>query len=138
MRLATITNWAYGATLVLTLASGTTMILASNAQNRERAAVEMRYRFDRVTENLEEDVFALSDHARQYLNTADPAYRILYMRDAAALGALEDRARTAGDAGANPNELDTLKSAMRWADTLHDEQRAAIAAHDHGDDGKAR
>lgn len=36
MRLATITNWAYGATVVLTLISGTTMLLASGAQDRER------------------------------------------------------------------------------------------------------
>ncbi len=138
MRLATITNWAYGATVALTLASGTTMILASNAQVRERAAVEMRYSFDRATENLEEEIFGLSDHARQYLNTADPAYRVLYTRDAAALGSLEERTRRVSDAGANPDELEALKGAMRWADTLHDEQQAAIAAHDHGDEAKAR
>ena len=42
MRLATITNWAYGATVVLTIVSSTTMIFASNAQEHERAAVEQR------------------------------------------------------------------------------------------------
>ena len=39
MRLSTITNWAYGATVLLTLASGTTMLFASGAEQRERAAV---------------------------------------------------------------------------------------------------
>ena len=49
MRLATITNWAYAATVVLTIASSTTMLLASNATDRERAAVEQRYRLDQAT-----------------------------------------------------------------------------------------
>ncbi|RUN78413.1 diguanylate cyclase [Sphingomonas sp. TF3] len=138
MRLATITNWAYGATVALTLASGTTMILASNAQDRERAAVEQRYRLDQATERLESDVVALTEHARQYLDTGDPSYRVLYERDAAALAPIEARIRHLGDAGAGADELDALKDAMRWADTLHDEQRAAIAAHDLGDEAKAR
>jgi len=42
MRLATITNWAYGLTVFLALAAGTTMLLASNAQEDERAAVAQR------------------------------------------------------------------------------------------------
>ena len=31
MRIATITNWAYGATVCLTIASGVVMLMASNA-----------------------------------------------------------------------------------------------------------
>ena len=138
MRLATITNWAYGATLVLTLASGTTMILASNAQDRERAAVEQRYRLDQATENLDAEIFALTDHARQFLNTGDPTYRILYQRDVTTLGSVEDRVRHLGDAGASPDEISTLKEAIRWADTLHDEQAEAVAAHERGDEQRAR
>jgi len=138
MRLATITNWAYGATVALTLLSGATMILASNAQDRERAAVEQRYRLDQATEQLDGEVFALTDRARQYLDTSDATYRLLYFRDAAALGAVEQRVARIGDAGASADELDTLKEAIRWADTLRDEQRAAIAAFDGSEEKKAR
>jgi diguanylate cyclase (GGDEF)-like protein len=138
MRLATITNWAYGATLVLTLVSGTTMLLASNAHDKERAAVEQRYRLDQATEKIDQQVFALTDHARQFLNTGDPAYRTLYQRDVASLGSVEDRIRHLGDAGASPDELSSLKDAIRWADTLHSQQAQAIAAQDRGDSTKAR
>lgn len=138
MRLATITNWAYGATLVLTLASGTTMILASNAQNGEREAVEQRYRLDRATSALGSEVFALSDHARQYLNSGDPTYRILYERDLAALTAVEGRISHLRDVGAKAEELKVLKQAIDWADALHDEQRAALVAHSRGDETTAR
>jgi diguanylate cyclase (GGDEF)-like protein len=138
MRLVTITNWAYGATVALTLVSGSTMLLASNAQERERAAVEQRYRLDQATSTLEEDLLLLTEHARQYLSTGDPTYLALYRRDAAALGAVEDRIRHIGDAGASTDELASLKEAIRWADTLHDEQREAIAAHARGDETSAR
>ncbi|WP_157082865.1 HAMP domain-containing protein, partial [Sphingomonas asaccharolytica] len=138
MKLATITNWAYGGTVALTLISGATMILASNAGERERSAIEQRYRLDQATETLDEDVFALSDRARQYLNTADPTYRLVYYREAAALGSVEQRIAGIRDVGATADELNSLKEAVRWADTLRDEQRAAIAAFDGNDKQRAR
>lgn len=138
MRLSTITNWAYGATVALTLVSGTTMLLASDAQRQERAAVAQRYGLDQATANLERDVFALTDHARQYLNTGDETYLVLYRADVGALASIEDRIRHVRDAGASVQELALLKDAMRWADTLHDEQQAALAAHQRGDEAGAR
>lgn len=138
MRLATITNWAYGATVALTLISGTTMILASNAQDHERAAVEQRYRLDQATGSLGEEVYASTDRARQYLDTGDPTYRVLYQREAAALKSIEARIAHMGDAGATADELASLKEAIRWADTLRDEQLAAMDAHDAGNEKQAR
>ncbi|HEX7874924.1 MAG TPA: sensor domain-containing diguanylate cyclase [Sphingobium sp.] len=138
MRLATITNWAYGVTVGLTLASGMTMLLASGAQEREREAVAQRYRLDQATQRLGTELYGLSDRARQYLNTGDPTYHILYTREAAALGDVEGRIRHIGDAGATASELNALKEAVRWADTLQDEQRAALAAHQHGEEVRAR
>lgn len=138
MRLATITNWAYGATLVLTLVSGGTMLLASSSQDRERAAVEQRYRLDKATSELDTEVFALSDQARQYLNTGDPTYRLLYKRDVVVLQSVEARIAHLKQAGVRADELGGLRKAVRWADTLHDEQQAAIAAHDRGDERAAR
>ena len=42
MRIATITNWAYSATVCLTIASGVVMLMASSADNTERQVVEQR------------------------------------------------------------------------------------------------
>lgn len=138
MRLATITNWAYGATVVLTIASSTTMLLASNAQQREREAVEQRYRLDQATATLGDDMFALSDRARQYLNTSDATYLVGYRAEAAALKSVEDRIAHVGDAGASEGELAALGEAVKLSDLLHDEQRAALAAHEQGDEARAR
>ncbi|WP_260927619.1 diguanylate cyclase [Novosphingobium sp. 9] len=138
MRLATITNWAYGATVLFTFVSGTTMLLASGAQERERVAVEQRQALDEATEKLDEEVFGLTDRARQYLDSGDPTYRVLYGSELAALGPVEVRIRHIGDAGARPDELAALKDAMHFADALHDEQAEAIALHDKGNQVDAR
>ena len=55
MRIATITNWAYSATVCLTIASGVVMLMASSADNTERQVVEQRYQFDQLTEEVELD-----------------------------------------------------------------------------------
>ncbi len=138
MRLSTITNWAYGATVALTLVSGTTMLLASGAQEHERAAVAQRYDLDQATEKLDLEVYALTDHARQFVNTGDETYALLHKRDLAGLASVENRIRHLQDAGARPSELALLKQALHWADTLHDEQELAIAAHRRGDEAQAR
>ncbi len=138
MRLATITNWAYGATVVLTLVSSATMILASNAQEREREAVEQRYVLDRATSEIGADVYALSDRARQYVNTGDPTYLAAYHSAAKDLKDVEGRVRHIGDAGATASELDALKQGMALADLLHDEQEEALAALQKGNGDKAR
>ncbi|MDX3911257.1 MAG: diguanylate cyclase [Sphingobium sp.] len=138
MRLATITNWAYGATVFLTIVSGTSMLLASNAQQHERAAVDQRYQLDQLTSKFGSDINALTEQARQYVNTADPTYLLLYRREAASLRSVEDRVRHVRDAGASLDEINALKQAVRWADALQDEQRAAIAAYKRGDEATAR
>ena len=61
MRIATITNWAYSATVCLTIASGVVMLMASSADNTERQVVEQRYQFDQLTEEVELDAWSLSD-----------------------------------------------------------------------------
>jgi diguanylate cyclase (GGDEF)-like protein len=137
MRLATITNWAYGATVALTLLSGTTMLLASSAQERERTAVTQRYALDSASSNADEDAAALSEMARQYAISGDPADLIAYQREVAQLRAIELRTRAIRDAGASRDELNSLHEALRWADGLLDQQQAAIAARRKGDQATA-
>ena len=138
MRLATITNVAYGATVALTVVSGVMMLLASNAHDRERAAVEQRHQLDEATSRLGRDIYAMSEHARQFVNTGDETYAVVYRRDEEELESVERRIEHIGDAGASQNELATLAEAIRWADTLHDEQVAAIAAYEQGNEERAR
>ncbi len=138
MRLLTITNWAYGATVALTVMSCVTMLQASSAQESERKAVEQRYRLDKATGQLGTELYALTDHARQYLNTGDPTYNAIYRHDLENLRSVEERISHVDDAGASANELDILKDAVRWADTMQAEQTLAIDAFEEGNEAQAR
>lgn len=137
MRLATITNWAYGITVMLTLASGLTMIAASQAQDGERSAVEQRYRLDKLTSNLDEDTIELSGLARQFALNGNAAHKLAYAREQATLGKIESRTKSIRDAGASEGELADLHAALRWTDALQPQQQAAIFARQTGDRTRA-
>lgn len=138
MRIATITNWAYGATVALTLVSGTAMFLASQAEDRERAAVAQREQFDQLTDTIEEDSFRLSDEARLYAFNGNPTHLVIYRREAGELGPVEQRVAHLQDAGAGPAELSALRRALHEVDLLRDEQAAAIAAVANGHPERAQ
>ncbi|HKX79341.1 MAG TPA: diguanylate cyclase [Novosphingobium sp.] len=138
MRLATITNWAYGATVALTLVSGVTMLLASNAQEAERDAVAQRYRLDQAANRLGVEVFATTELAREYVLRGDASHLIAYQREVRMLAPVEDRIRHLRDAGAGHDELNAIREAIRWTDALRDEQQAALAAHREGNADRAR
>lgn len=138
MRLATITNWAYGATLVLTLTSGVTMLLASDAHERERAAVAHRYALDRATTALGKRMFLSADHARQFVVTGDPVYRLLHESDRDSRVDVDARIAPVAKAGAMPDELHLLREAIRLSQTMDGQQRAAILAYQRGDFTTAR
>ncbi len=133
MRLATITNWAYGVTLVLTLTAGTTMLLASDAHERERAAVAHRHTLNQATSGLGKSMFLAADHARQFVVTGDPVYRFLYNGDVKARADVEARIAPLAHAGALPEELNVLRTAIRMSQTMDEQQRAALTAYQRGD-----
>lgn len=85
MRLATITNWAYGVTVALSLISGGTMLLASRAQNEERATVAQRYTLDQIAEKTVQQESALSGLARHFVISGDEQDVAAYQRESRGL-----------------------------------------------------
>ncbi|WP_037494043.1 diguanylate cyclase [Sphingomonas sp. PAMC 26605] len=137
MRLATITNWAYGVTVALTIASGTMMLLASSAQQNERAAVGQRYALDHATAAVEDDMLTLSELARQFAIGGNEADLLAYQRTRAGLASVEMRTRHIRDAGAGEDELRVLHEALSWADALQAQQQQAVALRHQGDPNSA-
>ncbi|QGU09613.1 diguanylate cyclase [Leclercia sp. J807] len=137
MRIATITNWAYGATVCLTIASGVAMLMASSAESVERQAVEQRYVFDQLTEEVEVDAWALSDLARLYVIKQDPAVAEEYRQKAETMVRIEHRLQKLKDSGASEEELALLHEGLQVADALQDEQQSAIASAGRGQQPQA-
>lgn len=133
MRLATITNWAYGATVALALLSGGAMLLASHAQSDERAVVAQRYSLDQLSSKAALDEGALSGLARKFVISGKATDLAAYQRERAALTTADNRAQHTRDAGAGPDEVAALKAGIGVLDELQDEQQAAIEARQTGD-----
>ncbi|WP_019515147.1 diguanylate cyclase [Sphingomonas sp. Mn802worker] len=137
MRLATITNWAYGVTVVLTFASGATMLTASAMQESERTAVAQRYALDRATSLIEQDGLSLSDLARKYVVNGNTSDLVIYQRARRDLASVEARVRHVRDAGATDDEVRALRDGLNWIDALQAQQVQAVGAAQAGDRASA-
>ena len=105
MRIATITNWAYGITVGLTLASGSAMLMASSADRVERQAVQQRQVFDTLSDEVENDAWALSDLARLYVVKPSPETLEQYQQLQRSDKSIDLRLARLKDNGANREEL---------------------------------
>lgn len=137
MRIATITNWAYGATVCLTIASGIIMLMASSADTLERQAVEQRQMFDQLTEDIEIDIWAQSDLARLYVIKKDPQVLKEYNQAENSLKSIELRLEKLQDNGASDEELALLHEGIKIVDELQDEQQTALTSAAQGEDAQA-
>ena len=123
MRIATITNWAYGVTVCLTIASGIVMLMASHADNIEREAVKQRQVFDQLTEEIETDTWMLSDLARLYVIQKEPEVLEKYQAKEAELKNIEHTLRQLKNTGASGEELALLYDGLKIVDDLQDERQ---------------
>ncbi|WP_039054729.1 diguanylate cyclase [Enterobacter sp. Bisph1] len=127
MRIATITNFAYVATVVLTLSSGVALFMASNAEHAEREAVAQSRIVDSLTDALEKEAWALSDIAREAVIKKQPetvqSWKTRQQQDVD----LEKHLAALRDRGASDEELSILRDGLATLDQLEDEQRIAIA-----------
>lgn len=104
-----MTNWAYGITVALTLASGIAMLMASSADNAERRAVEQRQVFDQLSEEVESGAWELSDLARLYIIKKNQDVLQEYRQQTQAITAIERRLVKLKDNGATAEELALLR-----------------------------
>lgn len=137
MRIATITNWAYGATVCLTIASGIIMLMASGADTAERQAIELRQHFDELTENIETDAWIQSDLARLYVIKKNPQILDEYNASEKKLKSIELKLDKLQDTGASDDELALLHDGLKIIDALQDEQQAALTSAARGEDAQA-
>lgn len=132
-----MTNWAYGITVALTLASGMAMLMASSADNAERRAVEQRQVFDQLSEEVESGAWELSDLARLYIIQKNQDVLREYRQQAQTIAGIEHRLVKLKDNGATAEELALLREGLQIADELQDEQQAALAQVARGEEKAA-
>ncbi|RFZ87487.1 diguanylate cyclase [Shinella sp. WSJ-2] len=138
MRITTITNWAYGITVVLTALSGGAFILSSRSALEERAAAEQHLMLDTLAEELAVGAEMTSDEARLYVMRGEARHLNAFRADEG-----EERQREAAAAKLaaqmlTPAEAQALSAVDADAEALDEIERSAIDAYQRGDKAKAQ
>jgi diguanylate cyclase (GGDEF)-like protein len=126
MRISTITNWAYGVTVLLTGVSGAAFLVSASAAEHERAAVEQHLAFDILAENLAVGTEKLSDEARLYAVRGDARHLEAYRYEASEIRTRERAIEQVRSSGAAPGELAAIAEAERHLVDLNRLELAAI------------
>lgn len=133
MRIATITNWAYGLTLLLTFGSGAAFMLAVNADKDERAAVEERSAYLRIADDIDIIIERMTDQARLYAMRGGIAHKRAWQHDRDGASAIDRMTARLRALPLSAVEASALRQAGRDVVLIERLEGAAIAAIDRGD-----
>ncbi|QTH22082.1 sensor domain-containing diguanylate cyclase [Rhizorhabdus wittichii] len=138
MRIATITNWAYGVTLLLTFGSGAAFMASVQADGDERIAVERRSDYIRIADDIELIVERMTDQARLYAMRGEAEHKTAWLRDRDDVGVVDRTVGRLDALGIPRHEYAELLTADRDLDRIEAIERRAIAAVDQGDRAEAQ
>ncbi|CCJ71150.1 FIG00553759: hypothetical protein [Cronobacter condimenti 1330] len=112
-------------------------MMASSADKEERAAVRQSEVFDRLTDTVEQETYALTELARTYVVARRPEDLTAWQAKKAQDEKNEAHLARLHDQGATLEELDHLRLGMALAHELEDEQQQAIEAVTRGENERA-
>lgn len=138
MRIATITHWAYGITVVLTALSGVAFIVSSNSALQERAAAEEHLALDTLGEELALGAEVRSDEARLYVMRGEARHLQAFRSDEAAERRLEAAASDVAQRDPAPAEVAALEAISVQAEALDKLETSAIEAYESGNKAAAQ
>lgn len=138
MKISTITNWAYGVTVILTALSGAAFILSVRSAHDERRSVEEHLALIDLADQLEIEAELRTDEARLYVMRGDTMHLKAFEVANAAEHRLEEKARHADENGATQNELMLFEQIRSQIDTLEILELEGIEFRKAGDEEAAR
>jgi diguanylate cyclase (GGDEF)-like protein len=139
MRISTITNWAYGLTVIMTAVSGVAFLLSAKAAADERTAIERKLTLEEFGETLALESEMRSDEARLYVMRGADRHLAAFRREETEIRARERAIDGLKRLGLVPAESAALHQAERNLDELDALERAGIAKMRAGDrDGAQR
>jgi diguanylate cyclase (GGDEF)-like protein len=138
MRITTITNWAYGITVVLTALSGASFMMSSRSALQERAAVEEHLVLDTLAEELALGAEVRSDEARLYVMRGEERHLQAFHAEEESEQRREETAAKLTAQGLLPSEAQALADIARDAEDLDKIEIGAIEAFQRGDKAAAQ
>ncbi|WJH41591.1 diguanylate cyclase [Aliirhizobium terrae] len=137
MRISVITNFAYGATVVLTALSGAAFILSANSAERERLAVEEHRVLDNLGDELALGAEERSDEARLYVVSGEERHLRAFKSREEEERRFEAALSAFGNQELPTAEAEAIVDLERYADTLDRLEEEAIASYQRGDRDEA-
>lgn len=138
MRISTITNWAYGFTLLLTGISGIAFISSVRAADEERLAVQQHLTLDDFGEELSIAAEKRSDEARLYAMRGAARHLNAFRAEERDIHARERIIERLHALDLAPAERAALREVQRNLEELDALERAAIAKAQAGDMASAQ
>lgn len=133
MRISTVTNWAYGVTVVLTALSGAAFIMSSRSAVQERVAVEEHLALDSMAEELALGAEVRSDEARLFVMRGEERHLHAFRAEEESERRREMAAEQLLSKGLPKAEADALKKIEADGDELDKLEIAAVEAFQRGD-----
>jgi diguanylate cyclase (GGDEF)-like protein len=137
MRISVITNFAYGATVVLTALSGGAFILSAKSAEQERLAVEQHRILDDLGDELALGAEERTDAARLYVVSGEERHLRTFKSDEDQERRFEAAISAVRDQGLPAVEADTITAMEQYADALDAVEEEAVAAYQRGDRDEA-
>lgn len=138
MRITTITNWAYGITVVLTALSGASFIMSSRSALQERSAVEEHLVLDTLAEELALGAEVMSDEARLYVMRGEERHLQAFQAEEGKERRREEAATKLAKQALVPAEVEALAEIVRDAEALDKIEAGAIERFQRGDKAAAQ
>jgi len=138
MRISTITNWAYGITVLLTVLSGAAFILSAYSATQERIAVQEHLALDDLGEELALGAEETTDEARLYVMRGEDRHLQNFQGKEGEERRRETAIGKVRTLGASASELAALDEIQADAEALDRVEEAAVAAYRSGDQQGAR
>lgn len=138
MRISTITNWAYGVTVLLTALSGGAFIVSSRSAIDERVAVEEHLALDSLAEELAIGAEVRSDEARLYVMRGEERHLTVFKTEEASESRREAAISGLLSVGLPGAEADALNQIEKDAEELDKLEITAVEAFQRGDKSTAQ
>ncbi|TCL74893.1 sensor domain-containing diguanylate cyclase [Rhizobium sp. BK251] len=138
MRISTITNWAYGITVALTLLSGGAFIIAAQSADRERDAAEAAWKLDDVVERLERAAEQTTEDARLYVMKGEERFLRAFQAADAEERTREQTVKQLKAVKLTAQEIAALREIETDAELLDALEEQAVKDFEGGEADKAR
>jgi len=138
MRITTITNWAYGITVVLTVLSAAAFILSARSATQERQAVEQHLLLSSMGEELALGAEETTDEARLYVMRGEARHLEAFTVDEGEERRRDTAINTLRGLGLPDGELQIVEQVVSDAEALDKIEEAAIATYRGGNQSGAR